>query len=185
MIDSFNNLNVYNILASLAVLTELNLNPKKIIQEFKNLNPSEGRGQIHNIKRYKKNFKLIDESYNANPLSVKNALDSFSEIKKNKFKKYLLLGDMLELGKNTEFYHKELSKLINTSDIDKVFIVGNKSLITYKNLLKEKRGNIFQCSSDIDTILKNIITNNDYLMIKGSNATGLNTITKSMIKKGN
>ncbi len=182
---SFNNLNVYNILASLAVLTELNLNPKKIIQEFKNLNPSEGRGQIHNIKRYKKNFKLIDESYNANPLSVKNALDSFSEIKKNKFKKYLLLGDMLELGKNTEFYHKELSKLINTSDIDKVFIVGNKSLITYKNLLKEKRGNIFQCSSDIDTILKNIITNNDYLMIKGSNATGLNTITKSMIKRGN
>ena len=79
---SFNNLNVYNILASLAVLTELNLNPKKIIQEFKNLNPSEGRGQIHNIKRYKKNFKLIDESYNANPLSVKNALDNFSEIKK-------------------------------------------------------------------------------------------------------
>ena len=92
---------------------------------------------------------------------------------------------MLELGKNTEFYHKELSKLINTSDLDKVFIVGNKSLITYKNLLKEKRGNIFQCSSDIDTILKNIITNNDYLMIKGSNATGLNTITKSMIKRGN
>ena len=67
---SFNNLNVYNILASLAVLTELNLNPKKIIQEFKNLNPSEGRGQIHNIKRYKKNFKLIDESYNANPLTI-------------------------------------------------------------------------------------------------------------------
>ena len=51
-----------------------------------------------------------------------------------------------------------------------------------KNLKKEKRGNIFQCNQDIDLILKNIIAKNDYLMIKGSNATGLNIICKSMIK---
>ena len=54
-------------------------------------------------KDMEKNFKLIDESYNANPLSVKNAIDNFSSIKKQKFKKYLLLGDMLELGKKSEF----------------------------------------------------------------------------------
>ena len=40
------------------------------------------------IKRYKKNFKLIDESYNANPLSVKNAIHNFKSIKKQNFKKY-------------------------------------------------------------------------------------------------
>ena len=176
------NINVYNILASLATLTELNLNFKKIISEFKNFYPSDGRGRLHNIRRYKKNFKLIDESYNANPLSVKNALNNFSEIKKYNFKKYLLLGDMLELGKKSDVYHKQLSKLINISDIDKVFIKGEKSFFTYKNLIKEKRGNILQCNGDIDIILKNIIANNDYLMIKGSNATGLNIISKSMIK---
>ena len=101
---------------------------------------------------------------------------------KEKFKKYLLLGDMLELGKKSELYHKELSKLINSSDIDKVFIKGEKTLFTYKNLKKDKRGNILQCDQDVDLILKKIIANNDYLMIKGSNASGLNAITKAMIK---
>ena len=169
-------------LSSLAVLKELGLNLKKIIPIYKNFEPSNGRGKIHKIKRYKKNFKLIDESYNANPLSVKNAINNFSSIKKNKFKKYLLLGDMLELGKKSETYHKNLSKVINSSDIDKVFVKGKKTLFTYKNLKKEKRGNILQCDQDIDLTLKNIITNNDYLMIKGSNATGLNNIANLMIK---
>jgi len=175
-------INIYNVLASVAVLKELDLNLKKSIQVFKNFEPSEGRGRIHKIKRYKKFFRLIDESYNANPLSVKNALNNFSEIKKDNFKKYFLLGDMLELGKKTDIYHRELSKLINSSDIDKVFVKGKKSLFTYKNLNKNKRGNILQCNEDVDLILKNIIANNDYLMIKGSNATGLNIISKAMIK---
>ena len=61
---------------------------------------------------------------------------------------------MLELGSRSEFYHKELSKLINSSDIDKVFIKGEKSFYTYKYLKKEKRGNIFQSNQDIDLILK-------------------------------
>jgi len=175
-------INIYNVLASLAVLKEFDLSLQKTIQIFKNLQPSEGRGRIHKIKRYKKNFRLIDESYNANPFSVKNALNNFSEIKKDKFKKYLLLGDMLELGKKSEIYHRELSRLINSSDIDKVFVKGEKALFTYRNLKKEKRGNIFQCNQDVDFFLKNIIANNDYLMIKGSNATGLNIISNAMIK---
>ena len=56
------------------------------------------------------------------------------------------------------------------------------SLFTYKNLKNEKRGNIFQCNEDVDLFLKNIITNNDYLMIKGSNATKLSLISEKMIK---
>jgi hypothetical protein len=63
-----------------------------------------------------------------------------------------------------------------------VFIKGKKSLFTYKNLNKRKRGNIFQNDGDIDLTLENIISNNDHLMIKGSNATGLNIICKKMIK---
>ena len=58
------------------------------------------------------------------------------------------MGDMLELGKNSNIYHKDISKLINSSDIDKVFVKGEKTLFTYKNLKKEKRGNIFQTNSD-------------------------------------
>ena len=175
-------INIHNILSSLALLKELNLDLEKITDSFQNFMPTEGRGKIHIVKRYKKKFKLIDESYNANPISMKAAIKNFDTIKKNKFKKYLLLGDMLELGKKSEVLHKDLSRVINNSNIDKVFVKGNKTLTTYKNIHKVKRGNIFQLEEDVDFTLKDIIANNDYLMIKGSNATGLNNLSKRMIK---
>ena len=176
------NMNIYNVLASLILLKKLNLNLEKILKYYKNYEPTEGRGKIHSIKRYKKTFNLIDESYNANPLSVKNAIKNFNAIKKINFKKYLLLGDMLELGKKSVAFHKDLSKVINNSDIDKVFIKGSKTLFTYQNIVRQKRGNIFQHEEDMDFILNKIIANNDYLMIKGSNATGLINLSKRMIK---
>ena len=176
------NINIYNVLSSLALMEELGLNLRKATKYYKNFQPSDGRGKIHNVKRYKKSFKLIDESYNANPLSVKNAIKNFKSIKKVNFKKYLLLGDMLELGEKSDYLHKDISKVINRSDIDKVFIKGTKTLITYRNINKNKRGNIFQQGEDLDFTLNNIIANNDYLMIKGSNATGLNNFTKKIIK---
>ena len=176
------NTNIQNVLASIALLKELKLNLNYIIKVLEKHQASEGRGKIHRIKRYKKNFNLIDESYNANPLSVKTAIKNFSSIKKINFKKYLVLGDMLELGKKTETLHKDLSKVINNSDIDKVFIKGSNTLTTFKNIRKNKRGNIFQQEEDVDFTLNNIIANNDYLMIKGSNATGLNNISKKIIK---
>ncbi len=175
-------LNVHNVLASLAVLYELNVDFKKVLSKFKNLEPSKGRGKKYYIKRYNKKFKFIDESYNANPLSVRNAIRKLNLIKKKKFKKYLILGDMLELGSKSKKYHEDLSKVINNSDIDKIFITGKKTIFTYKHLSKAKRGNILQNIEDIDLSLNKMISNNDYLMIKGSNATGLHDFSKKIIR---
>ena len=88
------------------------------------------------------------------------------------------------MEKNTEIYGiRAIIEAINSSkDIDKVFIKGDKTLTTYKNINKSKRGNILQQYEDVDFTLNNIIANNDYLMIKGSNATGLNYISKKFIK---
>ena len=58
-------LNIYNVLASLAILSELNLDIYKVIKIFKYFELTEGRGKEYTITRYKKIFKLIDESYNA------------------------------------------------------------------------------------------------------------------------
>ena len=175
-------LNIHNVLASIAILKELKIDLSKINLKLKNLSSSEGRGKKHSISRYRKKFNLIDESYNANPLSVKNAIKKLSSIKKVNFKKYLILGDMLELGSNSKMYHEKLSKVINNSDIDKVFVKGKKTIFTYKHINKEKRGNILQSNEDIDLSLRRMISNNDYLMIKGSNATGLYDFSKKMIK---
>ena len=175
-------INIYNVLASLAVLEALKIDFLKVLTKFKYFSSPDGRGKKYIISRYKKKFKFIDESYNANPLSVKIAINKFNIIRKNKFKKYLILGDMLELGSKSKKFHEELSKVINNSDVDKVFIKGKETLFTYKHINREKRGNILQNNEDIDFSLSKMISNKDYLMIKGSNATGLNDFSKKMIK---
>jgi len=182
LIYEIRDINIYNILAGLAVLHALKININKIKSLIKDLQPTAGRGKNYNIFRYEKKFRFIDESYNANPLSVKNAILRFNSLKKEKFKKYLVLGDMLELGQKSRKYHEEISKVINNSDIDKVFVKGKQTIFTFKSLNKNKRGNILQNIEDIDLNLRSIISNNDYLMIKGSNATGLNNFSKNIIK---
>ena len=177
-----NDINIHNILSSLAVLKIFNLDIKKIIKFFQFLKPLSGRGKIHNIFRYKEKFNLIDESYNANPLTMKNAIIRLSNIKRNNCKKYLLLGDMLELGNKSNFHHKNLSRIINNADIDKVFVYGNKILKTFKDINKNKKGDILEYTQDFDGMFSKIIKKNDYLMIKGSNATGLNKLSNKLIK---
>tara|TARA_B100002051_G_scaffold58608_1_gene54527 strand:- start:985 stop:3768 length:2784 start_codon:yes stop_codon:yes gene_type:complete len=174
--------NIYNILCSIAVLKILNLDFNKIKKFFNQTLSLKGRGKTYKVERYKIHFKLIDESYNANPLSVKNAIMNLSKIKDKDHKKYVLLGDMLELGNKSDFYHKNLSKIINNSNIDKLFVYGEKVLKTYKYISKEKRGNILLNKNDFDDVFSNVVKKNDYLMIKGSNATGLNKISNSIIK---
>ena len=166
---------------TLLTLYILDLDLEKIINFSNYFQLVEGRGKRHLILRYKKRFQLIDESYNANPSSVKNAINNFSNIKRKYEKKFLLLGDMLELGKKSDNYHENLAHFINRSDIDKLFVFGKNAFKTYQKTYKAKQGNILQNLSDFDEIFSDILNKNDYLMIKGSNATGLNRLSKIII----
>ena len=157
------------------------MNINKVKNKIKKINVLEGRGKIFKIRYKKLNFNLIDESYNANPLSMKQSILNLSKIK-NKNHKYLLLGDMLELGKKSKILHERLSLIINHSKISKLFVHGDHIMNTYRNVNKDKRGNVLQNKNDFKEILLPIIQNNDYLMIKGSNATGLNKISKNLTK---
>ena len=180
-VKNINSLIISNILSTLLTLHVLDLDLSKIVNFQDNFQLVEGRGKTHSILRYKKKFQLIDESYNANPSSVKNAIYNFSNIKRKHEKKFLLLGDMLELGKESDNYHKNLARFINRSDIDKLFVYGKNAFKVYQKTYKSKQGNILQNLNDFDEIFSNIINKNDYLMIKGSNATGLNRLSKIII----
>ena len=180
-VKNANPLIISNILFTLLTLHILDLDLKKIINFSKYFKLEEGRGKAHLVTRYKKKFQLIDESYNANPSSVKNAINNFSKTKKKHKKKFLLLGDMLELGKKSDNYHKKLAHFINRSDIDKLFVYGKNAFKTYQKTYKAKQGNILQNLNDFDEIFSDIINKDDCLMIKGSNATGLNRLSKSII----
>ena len=86
---------IKNILISLAILKLLKLNIQKIINKIKDIKVLEGRGKVYKIKINKKRFNLMDESYNANPLSMKESILKISKIGINDINKYLLLGDIL------------------------------------------------------------------------------------------
>jgi murE/murF fusion protein len=107
--NNFQN-NILNILAALAVMSifiDISKLKKNIFMGFKTPN---GRGDITKIEINNKRLNLVDESYNSNPLSLKSAILNFDKIKINKEKKYLLLGDMLELGKHSKKLHQTIGK---------------------------------------------------------------------------
>ena len=172
--------NILNILATLSVMSiffDISKINKNIFMNFKT---PDGRGDITKIKINNKNLNLIDESYNSNPLSLKSSILNFDKIKTNKAKKYLILGDMLELGKYSKKLHQSIGKTINNTAIDKVFVKGNKILFTFNSISKLKRGRILNNNSEIINLIKNDLNNNDYLMVKASNATGLNMIFNNL-----
>ena len=175
---------VSNILACVSCINFLNLDLKKVEKKFLDFKIPSGRGDVKMVKSFKKRFRFIDESYNANPLSMLSAIRNMKNYKiGKKSKKIVLLGDMLELGKKSKKYHKELSTVINKSDVDKVFVYGNYIKETFKHLSRDKKGKVFDNFSEIHQHFNKIINNNDLLMIKGSNATGMNQFSKN-IKKG-
>ena len=172
---------VNNILACISTLYALNLDLSKIKKKFTTFSLPEGRGDIQIVKKFKKRFKFIDESYNANPLSMLSAINNMSSYQRNATsKKIVFLGDMLELGKKSRKFHKELSSIINKSDIDKVFVYGNYIKETFNYLNKNKKGKIFTNLRDAYYYFNKIVNNNDLLMVKGSNATGLNEFSKNI-----
>ena len=147
---------------------------------FFNFKVPNGRGDISKIKVKNKNLNLIDESYNSNPLSLKSAILNYDKINSKNSKKYLLLGDMLELGKHSRKLHQSIASIINQTKIDKVFVKGNDILSTYNLISKSKRGGILNYKSKIIELINNDLNNNDYLMVKASNATGFNEIINNL-----
>ena len=177
--NNFQN-NILNILATLSIMSIFIDMSKLDNNIFFNFKIPEGRGNFIKIKLKNKNLNLVDESYNSNPLSLKSAILNFDKLESKKSKKYLLLGDMLELGKHSKKLHQFIGKIINRTKIDKVFVKGNKALFIFSSILKKKKGRILKNNSQIIDLIKNDLNNNDYLMVKASNATGFNKIVNDL-----
>ena len=175
---------INNILACISIMFVLNLDLNKMEKKFIGFNIPEGRGDIKMIKKFNKRFKFIDESYNANLLSMTSAINNMNYYHDNKnHRKLVLLGDMLELGKKSKKFHRDLSVIINRSNINKVFVCGKYIKETFNYLSTNKKGKVFKNIKEVHNNFGKILHNNDLLMIKGSNATGLNQFSKN-IKKG-
>ena len=178
-----NKSHLYNILATLASIsffTDIKKLKKDTFLKFKCPN---GRGDISKVKFKNKEIFLVDETYNSNPLSLKTAIENYDKIEIKDSKKYLILGDMLELGKHSIKQHKLISGIINKTKIDQVYVIGKYIKNTFNGLKPNKRAKILNNRLDIIELINRDLNNNDYLMIKGSNSTGLHKITTNLKKR--
>ena len=146
----------------------------------------EGRGLNHKIFFNNKKIRLIDESYNASPVSMKACILDFKnlKIKKNE-KKILILGEMKELGDSEITYHIEILRLINEFNIKNAIICGQLMKIALDKI--ENINKILFVANEKKMLnhLNKIIKENDTIVIKGSNSSLTNKISSMLLNKGN
>ena len=170
-------------MAAIAVISNF-IDIKNIKKDiFYNFTPPNARGDFTKVKIKGKTINVVDESYNSNPLSLEFAINNFDKIKISPKSKYILLADMLELGKFSKKLHKQAAKTLNKSKINKVYVYGKYIRETFNKIQTQKQGKILKNKIEIFNLMKNDLKDNDYLMAKGSNSTGLNNII-SKIKLG-
>ena len=178
--DNFYKIN--NILICYAIFKFNNLNIKTFKSLALDIPLVEGRGLVHKITFYSRKITFIDESYNASPESMKTTINYFSKIKIfNTQKKYLILGDMKELGENSLNFHIKLLNQLKSKKVDHIIICGELMKLALKKIDNKKI-----LKMDINTVLKYLKSNiisGDILLIKGSNTESTNNLAKMLLNR--
>ena len=173
-----------NLLIAIAVLSNY-FNISKIKSNiFSDLKLIDGRGGIFKAGNKDKSIFIVDESYNSNPLSLRYAINNFDNLNINQRNKNILLGDMLELGRSSQIIHNRAVKQLNGIKVQKVYVFGKYMAKAFNKIKTQKRGSILKTKKDIIDLIKNKLNNNEYLMIKASNGTGIFNIVKKLKLKG-
>jgi UDP-N-acetylmuramoyl-tripeptide--D-alanyl-D-alanine ligase len=176
--------NISNALGAAATALALGLTLQKVKKGLENFHQPEHRLQI---KKGVGGVRLIDDSYNANPASMKVALKAFIDLRQGK-RGGLVLGDMLELGEQGVEAHRELGRLIGEVGVDYLLCLGPLS----KELLKEARQGIrpplkslwVSSPKEIIDLLPGIIREGDWLLVKGSHGMDMETIVRALEDQG-
>jgi UDP-N-acetylmuramoyl-tripeptide--D-alanyl-D-alanine ligase len=170
--------NVYNALAAIAVSRILGSGYPEIAARLAIFKFPKGRLNLVEFK----GLKFIDDTYNSNPFSLKAALVALKAMK-CKGKKILIMGDMLELGKQKELLHRQISgSITNTCDV--LVAVGSLARITAQAAGKcgFRRNNIFYCANALearDLLFKKISPDaRDLVLVKGSRSLKMEEVFK-------
>lgn len=171
------NLNVCTIISRLLGLTD-----SQILKSISRLKTPKGR--LNPIKGIH-NSTIIDDSYNANPESVKYALSFLN--KSNGKRKVAIIGDMLELGKHELNDHREVGKYANGLGIDVFIGVGNIAKIICNELNLPKTKVLWiENSSDFNSLLTKgafIPQNEDIILVKGSQSKRMEKIVEQLMSE--
>ncbi len=152
--------NIRNILAACACSYALDIPINIIKKGIEATKPFPGRLEIMDSGS---GTIIINDSYNANPSSMREAVDVLASMKG---KKILVIGDMAELGNNTYRYHQELGDYIKKSQIDFTLAIGSQTKITMQQL--DKNEFWFGSKEALLSKLLKIIDAKSIILVKGS-----------------
>ncbi len=174
---------VYACALAYAVGQELGISDKDCVKALAQCTSQPGR--IHIIAGLKEST-IIDDSYNASPVAMQQALDTFADIAIEKKKRKIgVLGDMLELGKYSIDEHKKLAPMLVDS-VDYAILVGIRSRSTAEELLSlgfdESHILTVDTSVQAGKELQNILETGDMVLVKGSQAMRMERVVYEVMR---
>ncbi|HEX9251852.1 MAG TPA: UDP-N-acetylmuramoyl-tripeptide--D-alanyl-D-alanine ligase, partial [Ignavibacteriaceae bacterium] len=156
--------NVLNFTVAYAIASELGLTSTQILKAVKKLKSYNKRLEIKNYKK----FTVINDTYNANPDSMKSSIEILNKIKSRK-RKIAVLGDMFELGNESKSKHLDLANFINKTKVDEVYSIGKMMKFMNQKLNgKTKVHKHFSNRESLKKYLQASVINNSVVLIKGS-----------------
>ena len=175
---------VQNALAVLGAVKLVGADLAKAIHALAGISAEKGRGARHRLRIDGGSFVLIDESYNANPVSMRAALDLLRDTPVGlSGRRVAVLGDMLEMGSFSERVHRELAGPLREAKADLVCLAGPEM-----QALKAELGSEIEtvCRDDADGLadyLKTSLRDGDVVMVKSSLGIGFGRIVKALLDK--
>jgi len=170
-----------NALAVAAALDAVGADVARGLGALSDLTPPNGRGSRSLLCVGGGQALLIDESYNANPASMKAALATLGAVARETYaRRIAVLGDMLELGNDSPALHAGLKGAIDAAGVDLVFACGPQMKGLYDALPAAMKGGYSLTSSSIETTLADHLRAGDVVMVKASNGTRLGAVVAAL-----
>ena len=151
--------NIQNALSVIEAGLFSKLEPSLIAKGLEEFSPIEKRWDIQEIN----GFKIINDSYNSNPESVKAALKTFLDLTPNP--KTVVLGDMGELGLNEEEYHTQTGEFLDNFNCDFVLTLGELAKNIQPQKLNTKH---FDNKKDLVDFMRNNLPKGSNILLKAS-----------------
>jgi UDP-N-acetylmuramoyl-tripeptide--D-alanyl-D-alanine ligase len=175
------------VMNSLAVLTAASLVGADLARAAIALaqqTPAAGRGTRINLEFPKGRALLIDESYNANPTSMRAALALLGQAAIGPGgRRIAVLGDMLELGSAGEELHRDLVDAIRHNGIDLVYCAGPLMAALWEALPSARRGGYAKSAAELEPQVAAAVRAGDAVMVKASNGSRMGPLVKALVQR--
>ncbi len=172
-----------NCLSVLSALKISGLQLKKAINALSKQEPVSGRGkrEFLDIGLPENPVTLIDESYNASPTAMKAAFKVLALIDPGRGgRRIAVLGDMLELGKDSDNMHVDLALPLKAANVDLVYTCGKKMRKLYDTLPANQRGAHKDNSQELAKIVPDVLIPGDVVMVKGSLGSKMSLVVEAL-----